>query len=175
MSVDPVISTKRLLLVPLSEATIEALMVGDRDGARGVQDLAFTTDFVDALGYEFLKAKLSDMRRSGSTAGWFVRAVIRKSDAVILGDCGFHGVPEVVGRAEIGYRILPHYRGNGYASEAASCLVEWAHQRGAPAVFASVTATNRASIRVLEKVGFTPTDAPGVNGELEWFVFKIDS
>lgn len=171
---DPVISTTRLRLVSLREETIEALVAGDRESARRLQDLELTDDFVDSLGVEFLNVQLAAMRRGGPTAGWFVRAVIRKSDAVIIGDCGFHGVPEHVGRAEIGYRIMAQYRGNGYASEAASGLVEWARQQDAPAVFATVNATNRASMRVLEKVGFTRTGTPGGEGELEQFVFTID-
>ncbi|MHB1209110.1 MAG: GNAT family N-acetyltransferase [Acidimicrobiales bacterium] len=132
MSSPPTIFTSRLLLVPLLEETLEALIIGDRAAARAAQDLDFTAEFIDSLGYEFLKVQLSGVQRRGAESGWFVRAVLRKDDATIIGDCGFHGAPEDVGRAEIGYRILPRYRANGFASEAASGLVAWAREQGAP-------------------------------------------
>ncbi len=168
------ISTSRLLLVPLLEETLEALIVGDRAAARASQDLDFTAEFVDSLGYELLKVQLSGVRRRGAEGGWFVRAVLRKDDAVLIGDCGFHGVPQDVGRAEIGYRILPRYRGNGYASEVASGLVYWAREQGVPAVFAAVKTTNVASLRVVDKAGFTRVDAPTAETDPDEFVFKFD-
>ncbi len=170
----PVIESERLLLVPLMEETVEALIDGELEVAGDVQSLSFSSEFVEVLGQGFLEVHLRRMRERGSLSGWFLRAVVRKDDAMIIGDCGFHGHPFDVGRAEIGYRILPSYRDTGYASEVASALVGWAREQGEPSVFATVQATNRASLRVVEKVGFAPVGDLRVDDTREELVFKID-
>ena len=169
------ISTPRLLLVPLLEETLDALLVGDRHAAQALQDLEFTAEFADSLGYEFLKAQLRGMRRRGVQSGWFVRAILRKEDGAVVGDCGFHGSPDDVGRAEIGYRILPEFRANGFATEAASGLVGWAREHGVPSVYAAVKVTNVASQRVLDEAGFALIDSPSSErAGADEMVFKID-
>lgn len=56
-------------------------------------------------------------------------------------------------RAEIGYRITTDYWNMGYATEAASRLVQHAEQTGIRTVYARVMTQNIASARVLEKIG----------------------
>ena len=67
---------------------------------------------------------------------------------------GFKGVPDGQGEVEIGYGIDPDFRSKGYTTEAAGMLIDWALQQPSCLV---VTAwsdkENRASARVLEKVG----------------------
>jgi GrpB-like predicted nucleotidyltransferase (UPF0157 family)/RimJ/RimL family protein N-acetyltransferase len=67
---------------------------------------------------------------------------------------GFKGIPDKNGEVEIGYGIDPSCRRLGYTTEAAGALINWALQQ---ATCLSVTAwsdkSNRASARVLEKVG----------------------
>jgi RimJ/RimL family protein N-acetyltransferase len=67
---------------------------------------------------------------------------------------GFKGIPDKNGEVEIGYGIDPPCRRLGYTTEAAGALINWALQQ---ATCLSVTAwsdkSNRASARVLEKVG----------------------
>jgi RimJ/RimL family protein N-acetyltransferase len=59
------------------------------------------------------------------------------------------------GRVEIGYWITPGAQGNGYATETAELLVEYAFaERRLNKVVARVLAFNDASRRVLEGVGF---------------------
>jgi [ribosomal protein S5]-alanine N-acetyltransferase len=55
---------------------------------------------------------------------------------------------------DLGYRFIRQVWGNGFATEAAAALVDYAFaQRGATEVFAMADAGNLASRRVLEKVG----------------------
>jgi ribosomal-protein-alanine N-acetyltransferase len=64
---------------------------------------------------------------------------------------GEHG-----GTAIFGYWVAPRYWGRGVATEAARLLARYAlHARGFRRVEASVFAPNAASVRVLEKAGFT--------------------
>ena len=60
----------------------------------------------------------------------------------------------MIGRAEIGYTVFTHYRGQGYAKEAAGALVDWAFAQGASEVYASVAPDNAPSLAVVRSLGF---------------------
>ncbi len=62
---------------------------------------------------------------------------------------------------DLGYAFLPEFRGGGYASEAGSAVLSIAADViGAKKVLALVAPANAASIRVLEKLGFGPSEIP---------------
>jgi RimJ/RimL family protein N-acetyltransferase len=78
------------------------------------------------------------------------------ADQFGAGLIGFKGVPNDQGEVEIGYGIDPDYRRKGYTTEAAGALIDWAlGQPSCLAVTAWSDKENRASARVLEKVGMT--------------------
>lgn len=57
--------------------------------------------------------------------------------------------------AELAYYVLPEHQGNGYATEAASLLVDYAFDElNAHSVTAAVQAGNDPSERILERLGF---------------------
>jgi RimJ/RimL family protein N-acetyltransferase len=58
---------------------------------------------------------------------------------------------------DIGYALLPEFCSRGYASEAASAVLElgW-RELGLARILAIVSPANAASIRLLENLGFTP-------------------
>jgi len=59
-------------------------------------------------------------------------------------------------------------RGRGYATEAVSALLEWARgQDGLTCVLADTTRSNRASRRLLERVGMHRV---GTDGELLYYM-----
>ena len=72
-----------------------------------------------------------------------------------VGTVGLDAPNEVWGVAEIGYLLAPEAWGEGYATDAVGLLCEYAFdERRLNEVVAAVYATNPASARVLEKVGF---------------------
>jgi len=77
----------------------------------------------------------------------------------------------------IGYTIAPMYWGNGVASEALRLLLDELRRRfGAHPVLASVDTRNLASIRVLERNGFTllRKEAAAIRGEpTEDYIFTF--
>lgn len=76
-------------------------------------------------------------------------------DGEPVGSVGLDAPNEVWGTTELGYMIAPEYWGNGYATEAAELLCGYAfEERRLNKVYADVYATNPASARVLEKIGF---------------------
>lgn len=96
---------------------------------------------------------------------WYApwKFVLRDGGAQI-GDVCFKGLPEN-GQPEIGYGLEPEYWGRGYATEGVRALCRWAlAQSGIRAVEAETLADNAASIRVLEKLGFSRTGETGEEG-----------
>jgi len=82
-------------------------------------------------------------------------AVIREQ-GFGAGLIGFKGAPRKDGMVEIGYGIDATVRRQGYTTEAGAALVNWAlTQPECYAVVACTEKSNIASIRVLEKLGFS--------------------
>ena len=86
--------------------------------------------------------------------GWGLFAIQRADDLIAVGGVGFHGPPDR-GSVEIGYDLSESGRGQGWATDAARALCQWA--LGQPDVVLVVATTepgNRASQAVLERIGF---------------------
>jgi [ribosomal protein S5]-alanine N-acetyltransferase len=72
----------------------------------------------------------------------------------IIGEFDFHGAPDEAGEVEFGFMTLAEYRNQGYMAEAARVLVDWALQQdGVSALIVETEKHNKASQRVLEKLG----------------------
>jgi len=86
--------------------------------------------------------------------GFGVWAVIEKASGKLVGSCGldyFDDRPEL----GLGYWFDPEYWGRGYATEAARACVEYAfYTMNVPELASMTDSRNKASQRVLEKVGF---------------------
>ena len=93
--------------------------------------------------------------------------IVERASDTVVGDIGFHGPPDPEGTVEIGYSIVPSRRNRGYATEAAQTLISWArrHPR-VRCIVAGSAAANAASIRTLERLGFTRDGER--DGELRW-------
>jgi RimJ/RimL family protein N-acetyltransferase len=70
-----------------------------------------------------------------------------------VGSCAFKG-PPADGIVEIAYGIESEHRGNGYATEAAAALTDFAFAQNVPTVRAHTLPEANASTRVLTKCGF---------------------
>lgn len=82
-------------------------------------------------------------------------SIVRKSDRVTVGSCGFKGPPSSEGIVEIAYAIEPDYQGLGYATIAAMAQTEYAFSTGnVRLVCAHTLPESNASTRVLTKCGF---------------------
>ena len=85
-----------------------------------------------------------------------------------VGQCGFKGPPNDEGDVEIAYAIDPEWQGNGFATEAARALTEFALQQpGVQRVLAHTLPETNASVSVLARCGFNkvgevidPDDGP---------------
>ena len=81
-------------------------------------------------------------------------AIALKGDQRLIGNCGLRKEAPDSRVANIGYELNPDYWGRGYAGEATGRLVAYGFERlGLRRVWARTTSGNRASRRVLEKLG----------------------
>jgi ribosomal-protein-alanine N-acetyltransferase len=82
--------------------------------------------------------------------------IFLKEAGEFIGTCGLEPV-EIDGRKEVelGYRLCLKYWGYGYATEAAAAVLEYGFDKlELGKIFAFVLPQNRASVKVLEKLGF---------------------
>jgi len=76
-------------------------------------------------------------------------------DGEPVGSCSLHEGSHPWGVGEVGYAVHPDHWNEGYATDAVDCLARYAfEERRINKLGADVYATNPASARVLEKVGF---------------------
>ena len=81
---------------------------------------------------------------------------IRSEDHTFLGEVGINLAPRRYRKAEIHYSLLPEYWGKGYASEAVNMIVKFCFDElNLHRIEAGVAVGNLASIRLLERMGFT--------------------
>lgn len=153
--------SERLRYVPVAPATLDAF-----HGL--VQDPHVRRFLLDG---QVLPREWSETRIHQSAALFERRAVglwlayERTSDALV-GFCGFAEFPEIHPEPELVYALVERYSGRGYASEMARASIAHARTRGGfTDIVTSVDEVNRASLRVLEKLGFERRGArPGAFG-----------
>ena len=111
----------------------------------------------DRNAQEFFRERL--LEGGPAAAGWYSWYAIRREGpgdpAVLVGAGGYYGPPGGAGEVEIGFSIMPPWRGLGFAAEMAEALIVNAFAD--PRVFrvvARMEPRNSASRRVLEKCRF---------------------
>lgn len=79
--------------------------------------------------------------------------VVLRQTGEPIGFCGLKNHPEE-GYIDLGYRLMKKYWGEGYATEAAhACLIHGLHNLGMTEIVGRTASENKASVRVLEKIG----------------------
>jgi RimJ/RimL family protein N-acetyltransferase len=150
----PPIRTERLELVAFAPEAVRALIAGRREEAETTLGLSLPAEFPNAGDLDgFLPIQLKRMEAEPGRREWMARLMVGKHEGAV-GHCGFHGPPDRIGRAEIGYTVFTRFRGRGYAKEAAQGLVDWAFQKGEREVYATVSPNNAPSLAVVRRLGF---------------------
>lgn len=156
----PTIRTPRLELVSMSIRFMRALV--DRDRAAAEREIGATIpeDLPDQLEW-FVRYRLAQLDADPTILRWLARAMILADDAgarKVIGTIGFHGAPDEQGRLEVGYRIEPEYRRQGFTTEAVRAMFDWAATTEAVHRFiASIRPANEASLGLVAQFGFVQT------------------
>jgi ribosomal-protein-alanine N-acetyltransferase len=160
-----VIETSRLRLRRMSEADAAFIhrLVNDPSFIRNIGDKGVRT-LEDARRY------IRDgPRASYARHGFGLNLVELKTTGAPAGMCGLLK-RDVLEHPDIGYAFVPEYWGAGYAGEAAEAVRAWARRDlGVRRVLAIVSPDNAASIRLLEKIGFSferMTRLPGESADV---------
>ena len=83
--------------------------------------------------------------------------VVLRSSGQLIGNCGVRMASSDAHEADIGYELSPKQWGKGYATEAASAIVDFGFtELHLHRVWAWCVADNLGSARVLEKIGMRP-------------------
>ena len=86
----------------------------------------------------------------------YVLAIVLKETNELIGDTGINMVEGKEAEAEIGFSICESVSGRGYATEALRAMTEYAMtELGIKSLSGRVLNGNSASVRVLEKSGYT--------------------
>ena len=96
------------------------------------------------------------------------RLIVHAADETLVGETAFHGPPDASGTVEVGYSIVPAYRGRGLATEATRALIRDSLARpGIRRITAECLDDNTASLRVLEKLGMRRVGSAGATLRFE--------
>ena len=123
---------------------------------------------------EDAQKKVLSFREKALENGISLLTVRRKEEEDFIGYCGL-----IIGRStleepEIAYELFQRVHGNGYATEAASAIMEAAVATERKRLWSTVRSWNRASFRVLEKIGFSRDHSTwDENGELVWTICDL--
>jgi len=151
------IETQRLRLVPLELPCAAAMVNGHRPlGARWAD--GYPTD-ATLVAAGFVVTAEAEGRPLGP---WGVYQIVRLSDEVVIGDCGFLGPPDHHGWVHAGFGVSDPQHDGPLAVEAFGALVQWARaQPGCTRVMADAACTNLVAIRVMEGAGMQRAGSDG--------------
>lgn len=154
MEAGVVLETDRLLLRPwrVSDAEVQRQLWTERD-PRVPPHRRIGSDGRPTV------ADLEDLIRCGEPPDRIgLLAIERIVERDVIGYCGLIGSGRGGdGAPELAFELLRSAWGQGYATEAALAVVEWARSAGHARLWATVWDWNTASRRVLAKTGFTET------------------
>lgn len=145
-----IIETERLVLRNFVMDDGEAILEIMSDGGRAHLSQYGPLDMNYAYGF------LNIMIKSYKDNGFGLWAVIEKKTQHLIGYCGIHKVKinEVEEMPELAYRIYKQLWGNGFATEAATGVRDYAFNvLKLPEIVSCIAHDNKKSMRVAEKVG----------------------
>jgi len=149
----PTLATARLLLRAFTEQDADPLhrILNERDILRYFPNPAPPSR---ERVQQVIAGQLKHWEEHGY--GWW--AVERRSQAGLLGWCGLQFLPET-GETEVGYLLDQACWGQGLATEGALASLQFGFETlGLECIVGIVHPENKASIRVIEKIGMSLVD-----------------
>lgn len=120
------IETARLKLIPCELEHFEAMLRDERELAQ-MLGVSLADDWMG--GDEARKAipySYNYLKSHPEASGWWMHLFMHTEEKALMGLGGFKGVADASGMVEIGYSIAPAYRRQGFATEAARALIDYA-------------------------------------------------
>jgi RimJ/RimL family protein N-acetyltransferase len=153
--IEPIIQTQRLELHHLSaEAIIE--LFEDKSDTKALLNRSISNphrvliENSGPLGWRVPQVKVDS-----SINKWFVRWIVLKETAEVIGSTSFHGAPDAEGMIEIGLGIEEPFQNKGYAKESLMGMWSWVSQFSEVKTLRyTVSPDNLPSIAVINYFGF---------------------
>jgi RimJ/RimL family protein N-acetyltransferase len=154
------VETPRLILRTLPQPALAALAAGDRAEASRLTQ-CHLEDFPDDQ-LSIAAIRLKDVGVDSDYLPWSLRAMLLKPSLPFVGHFNFHTKPNAdylkelaPGAVEMGYFVLPEFRRQGLAEEAALGMMAWASQvHGVNRFVVSISPENAPSVAMARKLGF---------------------
>lgn len=158
------LETPRLLLRLMDSSDIDCLLkiFGDPIVMASFNTSPFSREEME----QWIRGNLAHQ----GTHGYGLFSVILKSNDLLIGDCGLEHM-EVGGElaTELGYDFRSDYWNQGYATEAALAIRDYAFNTlKLPSLISLIRIGNEASKRVSEKIGMQLSDEINKNGIQYW-------
>jgi RimJ/RimL family protein N-acetyltransferase len=159
-----VIESPRLRLISLGADVLRASVDGDLQTAARLLGATVPPEWEEMR--DVLRIRIDQVERTPADEPWLTRAAALKETGEIIGAVGFHGPPGgdwlhdyAPGGVEFGYTVFPAHRRRGYATEASTALIEWAHdEHDVRGFILSIAPANEPSARLATKLGFRHID-----------------
>ncbi len=166
----PILETARLLLRPMLPTDVELLLAIFADSKVMAAFDAAPFDRVQMTAW--MQRNLDHQVEHGY--GLF--SVILKTNGELIGDCGLeHMHVEGVAAAELGYDFRSDYWNQGYATEAAIAVRDYAFNvLQLPRLISLIRQHNMPSQRIAEKIGMRRTDGV-LRGETRYWVYEVQA
>ncbi len=145
------IRTDRLVLRPFRDSDLDVLYAIHSD--EGVVRWLYNDPRTRAQVVELLKVKIAGIAVH-APGDWLWAAVESSETGELVGDVDLLWASDQHRAGELGFIVHPAHQGQGYATEAARPLLDWAFgDFGLHRVIGRAEARNVGSARVLEKLG----------------------
>lgn len=144
------VRTVRLDLVLLSRAWLVTYA-----GNQPLPDLGFSDPHGFLAGSEHVvHLRAEQLALDPAAEPWLLRAMVLRESGEAVGYTNFHAPPDERGMVEIGYQVLPAFRGAGLATEAAEAMWAWAGRHAARVLRASIVPGNEPSLAMVRRASF---------------------
>lgn len=142
------IETRRLLLRPMEADDLDEFAALHADSE--------VTRFVRSLDDDEVRARLERDAQEWRERGHGLLAILERKGGAFLGRCGLKHWPQF-DETELGWILRRDAWGHGYATEAGRACLEWGlSELDLPYLTAMIAPDNVRSLRVAERLGFTP-------------------
>jgi len=151
------LETERLTLRPWAESDTENHCALAAERGDGVSSL------------ERSRQVISAQMAAPSQTGIALLVINRRDTGDFIGYCGLTAGRSCVDEPEIAYELFRCAHGRGYATEAATAVLQAAIETGRRRLWATVRTWNAPSFRVLDKLGFERDHISADDrGEIVW-------
>ena len=148
------IDTNRLTLIPMTLEMTKSLINGS---SQEVEKLGIKCDkyWPTEDTMDILPIINNSLEKNKVPSGFETWMIVDKSTKRVIGDIGFHGIPNENGEVEVGFGLVENKRGKGFGYESLNAIMDWLNlQESVRIIKAECLISNKPSARILEKSGF---------------------